>query len=263
MLTLETISAGYGSNLVLRDVSLDVSAGHIVALVGANGAGKSTLARVISGLLRPRSGRVLLDKVPVESLEPAKRLMQGLAHVPEGRQVFAGLPVIDNLRLGAYGVRARLGERGISSKIEEICALFPPLAERLPHLAGNLSGGQQQMLAIGRALMSEPRVLVLDEPSLGLAPRIVQDIFRLVQRLRAQGLAILLSEQNARQSLAIADHGYVLERGAIVLHGPASDLLQDQEVAQRYLGLGAAATHAGQPDDMAGRLRAFMDSGPG
>jgi branched-chain amino acid transport system ATP-binding protein len=258
MLKLDNISAGYGANLVLRSVSLEVVAGQIVALVGANGAGKSTLARVASGLLRPRSGQVLLNDVAVEDQEPAVRLTHGLAHVPEGRQVFVGLPVIDNLRLGAYGVRARLGKRGISRKIDEVCALFPQLAERLPHLAGNLSGGQQQMLAIGRALMSSPRVLVLDEPSLGLAPRIVAEIFRLVQRLRAQGLAIVLSEQNARQSLAIADHGYVLERGAITLRGPASDLLQNPEVAQRYLGLGAAAGRTQQTEELAERLRAVL-----
>ena len=258
MLKLDNVSAGYAANLVLRNVSLEVAAGHIVAIVGANGAGKSTLARVVSGLLRARAGRVLLDDVAIGNLEPAARLMHGLAHVPEGRQVFAGLPVIDNLRLGAYGVRGRLGQHGISRKIEEICALFPQLAERLPHLAGNLSGGQQQMLAIGRALMSSPRVLVLDEPSLGLAPRIVAEIFRLVQRLRAQGLAILLSEQNARQSLAIADYGYVLERGVIALHGPARGLLSNPEVVQRYLGLGAVATPAGQSDELAARLRVVL-----
>jgi len=258
MLKLDNIAAGYDANLVLRNVSLQVAPGQIVALVGANGAGKSTLARVVSGLLRARGGRVLLDDTAIDGWEPALRLMHGLAHVPEGRQVFAGLPVIDNLRLGAYGVRGRLHQQGISRKIDEICVLFPQLAERLLQLAGNLSGGQQQMLAIGRALMSSPRVLLLDEPSLGLAPRIVAEIFRLVQRLRAQGLAILLSEQNARQSLAIADHGYVLERGAIALHGPARELLQNPEVAQRYLGLGAAATSAAHSDELAGRLRIVL-----
>jgi len=258
MLALRDIAAGYGPNLVLRGVSLEVPAGRIAALVGANGAGKSTLARVVSGLLPARSGQVLLDGKPLDGLEPAARLVRGLAHVPEGRQVFAGLPVADNLRLGAYGLRRRLGERGIVRRIEEVCALFPALAERLPHLAGNLSGGQQQMLAIARALMAGPRVLVLDEPSLGLAPLMVEEIFRLVQRLRAQGLAILLSEQNARQSLAIADHGYVLERGTIVLGGPGRSLLENPEVAQRYLGLGLATASAGPRGDLAPRLRALL-----
>ncbi len=258
MLRIERLSAGYDRTLVLRGVTLDVPAGAIVALIGANGAGKSTLARAVSGLLAPSAGCVRLAGADVTALGPPERLARGLAHVPEGRQVFAGLTVGENLRLGAYGQRHRLGAGGIARRIAEICERFPALAPRLDALAGNLSGGQQQMLAIGRALMAAPRVLVLDEPSLGLAPRLVEEIFRLIRGLRDAGLAILLAEQNARQSLAIADRGVVLERGVVVLEGSGADLLGRGEVAERYLGLGAATTGAAAPSDLAPRLRALL-----
>ena len=258
MLRVEGLGAGYGGNPVLRDITLEVPAGAIVALIGANGAGKSTLARAVSGLLAPAAGRVRLDGADVTALGPPERLARGLAHVPEGRQVFAGLSVGDNLRLGAYGQRHRLGADGIARRVSEVCDRFPVLAERLDTPAGNLSGGQQQMLAIGRALMAGPRVLVLDEPSLGLAPLLVEEIFRLIRGLRDAGLAILLAEQNARQSLAIADRGVVLERGAVVLEGSGADLLGRAEVAERYLGLGAAAARTAAPPDLAPRLRALL-----
>ncbi|MGC8474890.1 MAG: 4-hydroxythreonine-4-phosphate dehydrogenase PdxA [Acetobacteraceae bacterium] len=187
-----------------------------------------------------------------------ERLARGLAHVPEGRQVFAGLTVGENLRLGAYGQRHRLGAGGMTRRISEVCARFLVLAERFDTPAGNLSGGQQQLLAIGRALMAGPRVLVLDEPSLGLAPLMVAEIFQLIRGLRDAGLAILLAEQNARQSLAIADRGVVLERGTVVLEGSGAELLGRAEVAERYLGLGAAATGTTAPADLAPRLRALL-----
>lgn len=258
MLRVEGLSAGYGGNPVLREVALEVPAGTIVALIGANGAGKSTLARVISGLMAPQAGRVWLDGANVTALSPPERLARGLAHVPEGRQVFAGLTVGENLRLGAYGQRRRLGASGMTRRISEVCDRFLILAERFDTLAGNLSGGQQQLLAIGRALMAGPRVLVLDEPSLGLAPLMVAEIFQLIRGLRDAGLAILLAEQNARQSLAIADRGVVLERGAVVLEGSGADLLGRAEVAARYLGLGAATTGTTAPADLAPRLRALV-----
>ena len=259
MLVLERVSAGYGPALVLRGVSLQVEGGAIAALIGANGAGKSTLARTVSGLLPIREGTIRLDGERIDRLEPAARLARGIAHVPEGRQVFAGLSVRENLRLGAYGVRARLGAAGIARREAEMLALFPALAARLAEPAGNLSGGQQQVLAIGRALMSGPRVLVLDEPSLGLAPLLVAQMFALIAGLRDRGLAILLSEQNARQSLAIADRGHVLERGAIVLEGPARALMERPEVAERYLGLGAASTaDPAREAALAARMRAVL-----
>ncbi len=259
MLRIERLSAGYAGNIVLRDVSVAVAAGEIVALIGANGAGKSTLARAASGLLAAAAGRVWLDGVDVTACGPPERLARGLAHVPEGRLVFAGLSVADNLRLGAYGQRHRLGARGIAGRIGEVCARFPALAGRLDAPAGNLSGGQQQMLAIGRALMAGPRVLVLDEPSLGLAPLLVAEIFRLIAGLREAGIAILLAEQNARQSLAIADRGIVLERGAVVLEGSGAELLGRAEVAERYLGLGAAtAVSTAARADLVLRLRVLL-----
>ncbi len=259
MLRVERLSAGYAGNIVLHDISVTVSAGEIVALVGANGAGKSTLARAASGLLAVATGRVWLDGEDVTALGPPGRLARGLAHVPEGRLVFAGLSVVDNLHLGAYGQRHRLGARGIAGRIAEVCARFPALAGRLDAPAGNLSGGQQQMLAIGRALMAGPRVLVLDEPSLGLAPLLVAEIFHLITGLREAGIAILLAEQNARQSLAIADRGIVLERGTVVLEGSGADLLGRAEVAERYLGLGATtAANTEAQADLAPRLRALL-----
>jgi branched-chain amino acid transport system ATP-binding protein len=249
MLAVERLEAGYGDARVLQGVSLDVAAHEIVALIGANGAGKTTLARAISGLLPVKSGRILLDGDPIERLSPRARLGRGIAQVPEGRQIVFGLTVGENLRLGAYTQRYQLGERGLAARMAEVCRHFPALLERRDSLAGNLSGGQQQMLAIARALMVKPRLLVLDEPSLGLAPALVAEIFRLIASLRKDGVAILLSEQNARMSLALADRAYVIEKGRVALEGTGAALLGNPEVAERYLGVGKGAGGAGQEND--------------
>jgi len=237
MLELQQLSAGYGSDAVLHGIDLTVTAGRITALIGANGAGKSTLAKTISGLLPVRGGQILFDGKPVQTLSSTARVALGIVHVPEGRQIIGSFTVADNLRLGAYLQRRALGERGIAQRIDEVCGYFPVLRERLGGIAGNLSGGQQQMLAIARALMLRPRLIVLDEPSLGLAPALVAEIFGLVASLRDRGLAVLLSEQNARMSLAVADHAYVLEMGRVTLEGPGRDLLARPEIAERYLGV--------------------------
>jgi branched-chain amino acid transport system ATP-binding protein len=247
MLQLEDVTAGYGSTPVLHGVSLSVPDAAVVSLVGANGAGKTTLARVISGLLPERGGRILFGGKSITPLSPGARLALGIAHVPEGRQVFAGLSVADNLRLGAFCRRDALSKAALASRIDEVIASFPDLRTRLSDPAGNLSGGQQQMLAIARALMSGPQLIVLDEPSLGLSPRFVAGVFRLIGNLRRSGIAVLLSEQNARLSLAIADHGYVVERGRITLSGPGPELLRHEEIVERYLGIGHTGRSA--PED--------------
>ncbi len=244
MLELRGLTTGYGDTAVLHQVDLNVGIGEIVALVGANGAGKTTLAKTISGLLPARQGQILLQGEPIETLSPRERVRRGISHVPEGRQIIAGLTVEENLRLGAYAQRHSLGESGIVRRIQEVCELFPVLVQRRDEAAGNLSGGQQQMLAIARALMVEPRFLVLDEPSLGLSPALVSEIFRLIAGLRSRGLAILLSEQNARMSLAIADRAYVIEMGRIMRQGSGKELLDNPEIAERYLGVGKAIDDA-------------------
>jgi branched-chain amino acid transport system ATP-binding protein len=238
MLKIRGLEAGYGDATVLHGVDLEVGAGEIVALVGANGAGKTTLAKAIAGLLPARRGQILLDGTSIERRSTRERIALGMAQVPEGRQIVAGLTVEENLRLGAYPLRRRLGRARIDRRVEEVCEEYPPLRERLRTSAGNLSGGQQQMLAIARALMTEPRLIVLDEPSLGLSPVLVTQVFALVAALRARGLAVLLSEQNARMSLAIAERGYVMEMGRVSLHGSGEALLHDPAVAERYLGIG-------------------------
>jgi branched-chain amino acid transport system ATP-binding protein len=244
MLQLTAIESGYRDLIVLHRIDLEVRAGEIVALIGANGAGKTTLARTVAGLLPVRHGEIRLAGHPVERLPPWARIRLGMAHAPEGRQVDSGLTVRDNLRLGAYALRRQHNETSISERIAAVCELFPPLRERLDGAAGNLSGGQQQMLAIARALMVDPKLLVLDEPSLGLAPTLVAEIFRLIDRLRANGIAILLSEQNAQMTLAIADRAYVIETGRIALQGSGRELLGRPEIVERYLGIGAdAAAH--------------------
>jgi len=241
MLKVRNLEAGYGPLKVLKQVSLHVSAGEIVTLIGANGAGKSTLLRALAGLLAPGGGEVLLDGKPVRGL-PAERIVDlGIALVPEGRQVFAAMTVRENLLLGGYVAarRCRAGEgQGTSGSLEHVYGLFPVLRERTEQLAGTLSGGEQQMLAMGRALMTDPRLLMMDEPSMGLAPLVVRDIFRAVQRLRDEGRTVLLVEQNARAALRIADRGYVIETGKLVLEGEAGFLLSDREVQRAYLGKG-------------------------
>jgi branched-chain amino acid transport system ATP-binding protein len=241
MLEIRNLSAGYGRTDVISNIDLDVHAGEIVALVGANGAGKSTLAKVISGLLKPSAGTVTFEGSPIALLSPAERVRAGLVHVPEGRQVFGGLTVEDNLLLGAYALKASPVAPTRTRILESDSAVFPVLLKRLNEPASNLSGGQQQMLAIARGLMAKPRLLILDEPSLGLSPSLVDEIFRLIAGLRDLGVSILLSEQNAQQALAIADRGYVLETGHIVLDGSAKSLLASPDVAAKYLGIGAGA----------------------
>ncbi len=255
LLELKSVSVGYGRNRVLQNVNLTLDRGEIVTLLGANGAGKSTLAKSISGLLRNDAGTILLDGEPIEALPPAERLRRGIAHVPEGRQIFAGMTVGENLELGAYAV----SEADHAERLEFVWKLFPVLRERMKDIAGNFSGGQQQMLAIARGLMSKPKLLLMDEPSLGVAPILVSEIFRLITALRAQGITILLVEQNARQALSIADRGYVFENGKVTLEGPAVDLLNSPDIAERYLGMGAATEVSGSASDvLAGKLRAVL-----
>ena len=250
MLELRALSAGYGHTEVLREVSLRIEPGEIVALVGANGAGKSSLVKTVSGLLRPTGGAVLLDGSPIHLLPVAERVRRGIVHVPEGRQVFAGLTARENLRLGAY-----LDPSDMEARMADACASFPDVAARLDAAAGTFSGGQQQMLAIARGLMGRPRLLLLDEPSLGLSPLLVADVFRLVAALRTRGIAVLLAEQNARAALAIADRGVVIENGRVAMEGTGAALLHSPEVAARYLGTGAATAMS---DDESRRLAARL-----
>jgi branched-chain amino acid transport system ATP-binding protein len=233
MLRVEGLRSAYGRIEAVKGVDLEVAAGEIVALVGANGAGKTTLLRAISGVQPVTAGRILYEGAPIEALPPHARVALGIAQVPEGRQVFAPLTVEDNLRLGAF----RRGRAETETTLGEVYALFPVLAEKRALAAGGLSGGQQQMLAIGRAMMARPRLLLLDEPSMGLAPLLVDQILDAVARLRAQGLTVLLVEQNASAALAIADRGFVLETGRIAHAGSGWALLEDPRVREAYLGI--------------------------
>jgi branched-chain amino acid transport system ATP-binding protein len=264
MLELGSVSTGYGRQTVVHQVSLALRKGEVLALVGANGAGKSTLLKAISGVLALHGGEIVLEGQRIDRLGARARVLAGIAHVPEGRQVFAGLTVADNLRMGAYTRLRSLPEAELRRRIDRVLAPMPALLQRLGEPAGNLSGGQQQMLAIARGLMSEPRVLLLDEPSLGLAPVLVAEIFRLIAQLRDQGLAILLSEQNARLSLAIADRGAVIDKGRVALEGAGRALAGDPGVAERYLGVGAAMGELGaeRHRHLVGRLKElFQQSG--
>ncbi|MCS3451208.1 MULTISPECIES: ABC transporter ATP-binding protein [Bradyrhizobium] len=240
MLEIEGLSSGYGGPAVLNDVSLRVGAGEIVTVVGANGAGKTTLLNTVAGLLRPMGGKVLLDGVAIGGRSAERIVRVGLSLVPEGRQVVAPLSVEENLLVGAFG-RTR---GGAADTLAAIYQRFPRLKERRRQPAGLLSGGEQQMLAIGRALMAGPRVLLLDEPSMGLAPLVVSEIFTLLGELNQQGIAVLLVEQNARKALALAERGYVLEGGRIVLHGPAGELMKSPAIVDAYLGASVAAESA-------------------
>jgi branched-chain amino acid transport system ATP-binding protein len=233
MLQVTALESRYGRIQVLKGIAFEVGAGELVALVGANGAGKSTLLRALSGVQPTAAGRVVFDGEDVTRASPEQRVALGIVQVPEGRQVFGPLSVEDNLNLGAY----RRGRAQAQASLERVYALFPVLAQRRDQAAGNLSGGQQQMLAIGRGLMAQPRLLLLDEPSMGLAPRLVEEIFACVTRLRAADTAIFLVDQNARAALAVADRGYVLETGRVVLSGTGADLLADENVRTAYLGL--------------------------
>jgi branched-chain amino acid transport system ATP-binding protein len=234
MLALESIDVFYGPVQALHGVSLEVREGEIVTLVGSNGAGKSTTLRTVSGLVSPRSGRVLLGGAPIQGQRADRVVARGVAHAPEGRRIFTRLTVRENLEMGAYLVRDR---KAAAETLARVFALFPRLEERRDQAGGTLSGGEQQMLAIGRALMSRPRLLLLDEPSLGIAPILVQEIFREIARInREDGTAILLVEQNAHAALQVAHRAYVLETGRIVLEGPAATVRRDPQVKEAYLG---------------------------
>jgi branched-chain amino acid transport system ATP-binding protein len=234
LLRLEGIDAFYGDLQALSDVSLEVNDGEIVALVGANAAGKSTTLRVISGLVNPRRGRVMLNDADLTSIPAHERVDQGIVQVPEGRRLFPFMTVAENLLLGAHAGRAR-AER--DRTLAHVYGLFPVLGERRTQLAGSLSGGEQQMCAIGRALMARPRILMLDEPTLGLAPVLVARIFETVRTINGQGVTVLLVEQNVRQALTLAHRACVLESGRLVLEGPARELLGDDRLKRAYLGL--------------------------
>jgi branched-chain amino acid transport system ATP-binding protein len=234
LLEVSDLRVNYGAVAAIRGVTLSVNAGEVVALLGANGAGKSTLLRTVSGLARPRAGRITLGGEAIHRLPPARIVRLGVAHCPEGRRVFGMLTVAENLRLGAA---ARADRTGVSADRDRIYAMFPILAERMTQPAGTLSGGEQQMLALGRALMARPRVLLLDEPSLGLAPLLVQQIFRTLAELKTGGVTMLLVEQNINLALDLADRAYVLRTGEVSLAGSAAELKADYEaVAAAYLG---------------------------
>ena len=233
MLTLEDVRVYYGAIQAVKGISLEVNERELVALIGSNGAGKTTTLRTISGLFRPRGGRIRYDGADLTRLAPHEVVARGISQAPEGRQIFGSLTVRENLMLGTI----RRKDRGaIGQDLDRVFDLFPILKERLGQAGGTLSGGEQQMLAIARALMARPRLLLLDEPSLGLAPLLVQRIFDVIARLKAEGVTILLVEQNARQALAVADRAYVLETGRITLSGAARDLAANSEVERAYLG---------------------------
>jgi branched-chain amino acid transport system ATP-binding protein len=234
MLQVSGLQVAYGDVQALWGIDFDVPAGRIVALLGANGAGKTTTLRAISGLIRPRAGRVRFDGRDLGALAPHAIVALGLGHIPEGRRLWPGMTVRENLELGAFPARARPHMR---ASLEWVLRLFPRLAEREGQLAGTLSGGEQQMLAIGRALMARPRLLMLDEPSLGLAPLVVTELFRIIQTVNGEGVTVLLVEQNVHQALGIADQGFVLETGRVVTAGAARALLDDPYIKEAYLGL--------------------------
>jgi branched-chain amino acid transport system ATP-binding protein len=236
MLRIRNLDAGYGSLNVLRRVSLHVKEGEIVTIIGANGAGKTTLLRTITGLLRARNGEILFRDDEIGRMQPEQIVFRGCSLVPEGRQVFATMPVRENLLLGAY-VQYRHGNHDqVRKDLDHVYSRFPVLKQRERQLAGTLSGGEQQMLAIGRSLMARPTLIMLDEPSMGLAPLIVKDIFAIIRRLRDEGKTVLLVEQNARSALRIANRGYVLENGRLILEGDSEDLLANREIQRAYLG---------------------------
>jgi branched-chain amino acid transport system ATP-binding protein len=256
LIEVDALSVAYGGSQALRRVSLRVEEGELVTVIGANGAGKSTLLNAISGLVPAASGVIRCSGESISGWSPAQIIRTGLAQVPEGRQLFAELSVIDNLRLGAYprffrgwnlfaGLREHARSRdSVEESLARVFAIFPRLRERASQLAGSMSGGEQQMVAVGRALMSRPRILLMDEPSMGLAPQFVREILRLARRLRDEGLTVLLVEQNANQALKIADRAYVLHDGQITLQGAAADLAADPDVRRAYLGGSTFGKHA-------------------
>ncbi|MBL7199670.1 MAG: ABC transporter ATP-binding protein [Anaerolineae bacterium] len=236
MLRLEAVSAYYGQVQALREVSLQVNAGEIVAVIGSNGAGKTTLMNAISGLVPVRSGEITLEGQPIVNLAPERIVRLGISQVPERRQVFSTMSVMDNLILGAYHRYRRESKETIHSDLGFVLEIFPRLKDRARQTAGTLSGGEQQMVALARAWMSRPKLLLMDEPSLGLAPLIVKEIFRVSSELRERGMTILLVEQNARAALDLADRAYVMESGQVALEGAAAELAVDERVRKAYLG---------------------------
>lgn len=236
MLRVRNLESGYDRLKVLRHISIHVNSGEIVTIIGANGAGKTTLLKTIAGLIRSQAGEILFEKQDITRLSPEKIVSLGCSLVPEGRQVFAPMTVRENLLLGAYVQYRRNKKNEVDADLERIFGLFPILREREAQLAGTLSGGEQQMLAIGRALMARPKLIMMDEPSMGLAPLIVKDIFSIIRKLREEGNTVLLVEQNAKAALGIADRGYVLETGRIILEENADDLLSNRDVQRAYLG---------------------------
>jgi branched-chain amino acid transport system ATP-binding protein len=233
LLDIRGLHAGYGKLEVLRGIDLAVQTGEIVALLGSNGAGKSTLNRAISGLLHARTGTITFDGVAIERKRPSDIVARGLIHVPEGRRIFPNMTVRENLELGSY----RRGRERRAKTTEQVFSIFPRLAERHGQIAGTLSGGEQQMLAIGRGLMAEPKLIILDEPSLGLSPRLVEELFSLIVRIHRQGLSVLLVEQNVMQSLQIAQRAYILEGGECALSGTAAEMQDNPDLKRAYLGM--------------------------
>jgi branched-chain amino acid transport system ATP-binding protein len=233
MLKLINVNTYYGPSHVLQDVSLEVEQGEIVCLLGANAAGKTTTMKTIFGLVRPRSGSVLFNEQPIERKLTGDIVASGLALVPEARRIFSRMTVLENLEMGAYSRKSRTE---VKEDIDHVCEIFPRVKERLKQVAGTMSGGEQQMLAMGRALMSRPRMICMDEPSMGLSPILVETVFNTVQRIRQEGVTIFLVEQNASMALGLADRGYVLQTGRIVLSDTAKNLLTNDLVRQAYLG---------------------------
>ena len=233
MIRIEGVNAGYGPLQVLRDIALDVGEGEIVAVLGSNGVGKTTLNNTLSGLIKPNSGSIYFDDVLISGRDPVEIVDMGLIHVPEGRKLFPNLSVKENLELGSY----RRGKPNRASNLERVLGVFPKLKERLFQTAGTLSGGEQQMVAIARGLMGEPRVLLLDEPSLGLSPLLVEQMFTLIKQINEGGLSVILVEQNVIQSLAIANRAYVIAEGTVTMSGLAADLSENSDLKRSYLGL--------------------------
>lgn len=234
MLTVKDLNVSYGAIHAIHDVSLTVNDGEIVSLIGANGAGKTTILHTITGLKKAQSGSVIYNDKDLLKTEPSKIITLGMAHVPEGRHIFPAMTVAENLEMGAY---IRNDKDGIQKSVKEVFERFPRLKERRRQLAGTLSGGEQQMLAVGRALMSNPKIILMDEPSMGLSPLLVKEIFHIIQEVHKQGITVLLVEQNAKMALSIADRAYVLETGSISMSGDAKELLNNEQVKKAYLGL--------------------------
>jgi branched-chain amino acid transport system ATP-binding protein len=236
LLKIDNVTCHYGGIRALHQVSLEEKEGEIVALIGGNGAGKTTLLNLISGLVRPTTGKVVFRGKEISALSPEKIVREGIGQVPEGRLLFGPLTVRENLELGSYVRRNKKNRQTISDDFDYVLGLFPVLSKRLDQRAGTLSGGEQQMLAIGRGLLAKPALMLLDEPSLGLAPLVVQEIFSVIERIKGQGATILLVEQNAKAALKVADRAYVIETGKITLQGKATDLLENEAVKSAYLG---------------------------